>query len=538
MARSMTFVVNDASTGGTNPAVSITITENADGSLSFSVSQSGGIIGDLRGLFFDVADESLIGTLRTNAATSDFRQGDDSIKDLGDGANMNGLTGSDKGFDVGVEIGSAGIGKDDIQSYSFNLSSTARALTLDDFENVDFGVRLTSVGVIGGSRTDSSKILETTNETVDARDDAALVNENAVASGNLLANDSTTVATSVTGWSGGSLGSAVMLNDAAGATLTVNADGSYSLDASAADALSAGEVLTYHFTYNMASVTADQTSSDSAAFSVTVVGANDGPVAQDDAGGSVAENAVLNGDVTGNDSDVDRLDTHTWALVEGSFAGEGSLTMNADGTWSYDAMGAYDYLNDGDSVNLSFQYTMTDNHGASDTATVSFTVTGVGSVEPPPPPPPSGDSYPTFSKDISHAVLVFDTNSGDRNGDGYYTVKIDGYGGDGYTELQQTDLDASIADILAWLVANDANIDANTEFLGAQIKGGNVGTARDSYDDYWANDGDNSYTIATIANTSGSGTTTEWVSGDAAPVDMSQEYQNQVDTTYQYAWIV
>ena len=540
---SMTFQINDASTDGTIPAVWVTITENADGSLAFSVTQQGGIIGDLRGIFFDLADESILKSLSVSAASSDIRIGDDSIKDLGDGANMNGLTGSDKGYDVGIEVGTAGIGKDDIQSYSFSLSSSARALTLSDVSNVDFGARLTSVGTVGGARADSSKILEITSQAVDARNDLAQVDENQSTGGNVFANDATGGGTStLTGWSGGAVGATVLLQSEGDdiGTLKLNADGSYVLDASLGDELSEGEHIVYNFNYSIRNQTeATSWSDDTASLTVIVNGRNDGPVAQDDAGGSVAEDAVLNGDVTGNDSDVDRLDSHTWALVEGSFAGEGSLTMNADGTWSYDAMGAYDYLNDGESVSLSFQYTMTDNHGASDTATVSFTVTGVGTIEPPPPPPPpAGDSYPTFQKDISHAVLVFDTTSGDRNGDGYYTVKIDGYGGDGYTELQQTDLDASINDILAWLVANDANIDANTEFLGAQIKGGNVGTAQDSYDDYWANDGDNAYTIATIAKTSGSGTTTEWVSGDDAPVDMSQQYQNQVDTTYEYAWIV
>lgn len=502
MARSMTFQINDASTGSTNPAVSITITENGDGTLSFSVTQSGGIVGDLRGLFFDVnavADGALAKSLSISnaSATSFLKTGDDSIKDLGNGSTMNGLLGSDGGFDAGVSIGSAGIGTDDIRAFSFNLSSSAKALTLDDFANVDFGVRLTSVGTLTSSRSDSSKLLETTSSAINANDDTGSVTENATASGDLLANDANKLATTtVTGWDGGTLGQAVALSNAAGTTLTVNADGSWALDATGADALGADEVLTYHFSYTATSTSADQTSSDtagftvtvhgandgqingddageatenstaagsllandhdidrtdtsisvasfsggdlgsavaidnadgatvtvnadgswtldastadrlsegesitqnfsygtsdghggtgSANFAVTVRGANDGPVAEDDAGGSVKENETLNGSVTANDSDIDRLDTHSWALVDGSFDGQGQLTVNADGTWSFNAGGAYDGLNEGQSVELSFQYLMTDNHGASDTATVSFTVAGVGSVEPPP----------------------------------------------------------------------------------------------------------------------------------------------------------
>lgn len=99
----MTFQVNDASTAGGYPAVWVTITENTDGILAFNITQQGGIVGDLRGLFFDIADESLLKTLVVGANSGDIRIGDDSIKDLGDGANMNGLLGSDKGYDVGIE---------------------------------------------------------------------------------------------------------------------------------------------------------------------------------------------------------------------------------------------------------------------------------------------------------------------------------------------------------------------------------------------------------------------------------------------------
>ena len=96
---SMTFLINDSSTDSTNPHVWITITENADGTLTFLVTQETGdgvVIGDLRGLFFDVADESLIGTLSVldpSIATTDVKQGNDTIKDLGQGANMNGCNG-------------------------------------------------------------------------------------------------------------------------------------------------------------------------------------------------------------------------------------------------------------------------------------------------------------------------------------------------------------------------------------------------------------------------------------------------------------
>ena len=65
---SMTFVINDNSIGARQPRIQVTITENPDGTLTFDIVQlaaAGAYLGDLRGFFFDVADEALIGTLRS-----------------------------------------------------------------------------------------------------------------------------------------------------------------------------------------------------------------------------------------------------------------------------------------------------------------------------------------------------------------------------------------------------------------------------------------------------------------------------------------
>jgi len=185
----MTFVINDTATGTTNPVVQITLTENSDGTITFQVVQlmgAGNYLGDLRGLFFDLADESLIGSLSTasNALVTELQQGDDTVKDLGSGANMQGLLGDSGGYDVGVEFGTAGIGAlgDDIRSVTFTLDSASRDLTLSDFASVAFGVRITSIGQdvdgngsIDGARNLSAKINETTfNPEFLAQDDAAV----------------------------------------------------------------------------------------------------------------------------------------------------------------------------------------------------------------------------------------------------------------------------------------------------------------------------------------------------------------------------
>lgn len=145
------------------------------------------------------------------------------------------------------------------------------------------------------------------------------------------------------------------------------------------------------------------------------------------------------------------------------------------------------------------------------------------------------DSYPEFTThDISHVILAFDTEDGDvkggedGSGDGYYTVKIDNWDG-------SNDLDAELDAILTWLIENDANIDADTDLVGAQLKGGNVGTADGSYDDFWLDDGGADTIILEFTKKNGT-TITEITSGDDAPLglDIDQDSQTNIDVTYQY----
>jgi hypothetical protein len=88
---SMSFTISG---GGTN--VQVTVTEVA-GDLVFDVKVvpgATGIIGDLRGLFFHLADESLLpGLTATGAKVTDQQFNANAVHDLGNGANMNGAGG-------------------------------------------------------------------------------------------------------------------------------------------------------------------------------------------------------------------------------------------------------------------------------------------------------------------------------------------------------------------------------------------------------------------------------------------------------------
>ena len=131
------------------PVLEITATE-VNGSIVFEVEVVGrGHKADLRALFFNLNDDSKmagLSVLNTDSTVSDFQTGD--LIDMGNGANLQGVASP---FDVGLEFGTAGVGKDVIGSSVFTLSNTANNLTLDDIAHVQFGTKID--GISGPSKS-------------------------------------------------------------------------------------------------------------------------------------------------------------------------------------------------------------------------------------------------------------------------------------------------------------------------------------------------------------------------------------------------
>jgi hypothetical protein len=151
--------------------VGISITEQADGSLLFDLDVLGdsGTIGDLNGLFFDLADDAIVSNLTVSGINLTGENIDaNSVSKVDGYNNVNGeIVKEDGKFDVGVQFGTAGIGADDIQSTSFTLATKdGSALTIADVLSQDFAVRLTSVGELDGARTDSVKISGTSDPII------------------------------------------------------------------------------------------------------------------------------------------------------------------------------------------------------------------------------------------------------------------------------------------------------------------------------------------------------------------------------------
>lgn len=155
---STTFLIE----GAINLEVKVT---EVGGNLKFDVKvlETGGQIGDLRGLFFNLDDDCT----GLSVTGDDVTGSGQDTRNLGNGVNLNGSGAGN--FDIGVKLGTPGIGKDDIQETSFTVSCD-EGLTLDALAGQLFGVRLTSVGEPGGPRDGSLKIIDTPREDTEPCD--------------------------------------------------------------------------------------------------------------------------------------------------------------------------------------------------------------------------------------------------------------------------------------------------------------------------------------------------------------------------------
>ena len=182
-------------------------------------------------------------------------------------------------------------------------------------------------------------------------------------------------------------------------TLTIGADGSYTYvaDQTAADALDSGDSVTDVFVYTLS----DGTATTTANITITVLGANDDPVAVNDtdtvsAGATVTKTGSQD-DVLTDDSDPDDSGTLTVTAIQPSGGSSsdvtssstyasngttvvgtyGTLIIGADGSYTYTAdQSAADALDAGETADDVFTYTVTDENGATTTATLTITVSG------------------------------------------------------------------------------------------------------------------------------------------------------------------
>jgi VCBS repeat-containing protein len=160
-------------------------------------------------------------------------------------------------------------------------------------------------------------------------------------------------------------------------SVALNADGSISYGPSGQfEYLAQGDIAFDTFSYTVQDA---HGAIDTATVAVTVTGTNDAPVAADDGFATHEDSSfvITKPDAIGNDSDVDAGAVLS-VLALDTTGTMGSVTLHGnDGSISYDTNGQFESLAQDDIAVDIFSYTVQDEHGATDTATVTVTVTGV-----------------------------------------------------------------------------------------------------------------------------------------------------------------
>ncbi|SMR98974.1 VCBS domain-containing protein [Vibrio mangrovi] len=248
----------------------------------------------------------------------------------------------------GLTLSANGVYTFDASSYDY--LSEGQELTLD--------IPVTVTDDQGATDTTTLTITITgTNDAPVAQAATGSVQEDATISGSITATD-------VDLPEGASL---VFSTESTVAGLTLNADGTYTFDASSYDALSEGETQVVEIPVT---VTDDQGATDTTTLTITITGTNDAPVAQA-ATGAVQENATISGSITATDVD----QSEGVSLIFSTESTVAGLTLNTDGTYEFDAS-SYNSLNEGEELVLTIPVTVTDEYGATDTTTLTITVTG------------------------------------------------------------------------------------------------------------------------------------------------------------------
>ena len=181
-----------------------------------------------------------------------------------------------------------------------------------------------------------------------ANDDTNATDENSPVSGNVLANDTDVDGETLTVTNPGTFIGAY-------GTLVLAANGSYTYTpGAAAAALTNGQTANDVFTY----IASDGTASDTATLTITVTGLSGVPNAIDDTA-TTTEDASVSGNVLTNDTDPEN-DPLT-VTNPGTYVGTyGTLTLAANGSYTYAPNAAADGLAVGESAQDVFTYTASD----------------------------------------------------------------------------------------------------------------------------------------------------------------------------------
>ncbi len=155
-----------------------------------------------------------------------------------------------------------------------------------------------------------------------------------------------------------------------------NGDGTFTFEPGA-DFQDLAEGETRDVTFGYVATDSHGAVSNTGVVTVTVAGVNDAPVVEDVTASAVEDGAAVTASFLGDDVDSDD-DGTTLTFDITSSPGEGAVSNNGDGTFTFDPGTDFQDLAEGETRDVTFGYTGTDAHGAvSNTGVVTVTVTGV-----------------------------------------------------------------------------------------------------------------------------------------------------------------
>ncbi|MDH3500047.1 MAG: Ig-like domain-containing protein, partial [Acidimicrobiia bacterium] len=257
------------------------------------------------------------------------------------------------------------------------------------------------------------------NDAPHAADDHFLANETELLVGNLFDDngagrddDPNADPIKVTAVDGAPVDHTLEIALASGAVVTVYEDGSFSYQASARhEGMGEGSAVADGFAYTVAD---PKGKTDDAAVAVTVGGANDAPVANDDEDGT-DEDVSVDIDVLANDTDPEENDLVVVAVDTSNI--EGTVAINEDNTVRYTPAVAFGALSAGDEVEEEFFYTVDDGFGGTAVAKVTVFVEGVNDA------PAAADDAAATDEDTPVEINVL-SNDSDPDAYGELTVTL------------------------------------------------------------------------------------------------------------------
>lgn len=234
----------------------------------------------------------------------------------------------------------------------------------DGTQTVD--IRVSATGYIGDAVSVDVTDDDGGNNDPTANDDSGSTDENSAVSIDLTGNDTDIdtddleiLSVNTTGL----LGTVAINPD--NDSVTYDPNGQFS-------GLTAGQTAQEQFTYIVGD---GNGGTDEATVTVTINGASSGPDAINDEA-ATDQDSTVSIPLTDNDIDTGGDDLEIQSVDDSGLLGLVSIDAG-DNSVTYDPNGQFDYLDDGEEAEESFKYTVEDEDGATDEATVTVTIQGI-----------------------------------------------------------------------------------------------------------------------------------------------------------------